>query len=74
MTQFTEAVRLSPNQADAHSNLGAVLSRQGRFDEAKAHFGEALRLNPNHADARKNLELVLRKQREGATPPAGGAK
>ena len=43
-------VRLRPNAADAHSNLGFALRRRSRFDEAMFHFTRAWDLDPlNHA-------------------------
>ena len=54
-----EAVRLKPDFAIAHFNLGCALVEQGQRDEAAQHLREALRLKPNYAEARKKLESVL---------------
>jgi tetratricopeptide (TPR) repeat protein len=48
---YEKAIRLKPNFADAHLNLGAALERLGKKDEAKAHFEEALRLAPASTQA-----------------------
>src|SRR5207245_6387394 len=60
---------VGPNSAGAHCNLGAVLLRQGRFDEAIAHYAAAIRLRSDYvnyfnlanalADAGKSAEAVL---------------
>ncbi len=43
----------------AHTNLGDVLYRQGKLDEAAAHFNEALRLESRYAVTHNNLGVVL---------------
>ncbi len=45
-----------------HNNLGIELAKEGKSEEATAHFIEALRLNPEHADAHNNLGVDLAKQ------------
>ena len=57
--QFQEAIRLKPDCADAHSNLGLAFARKGQFDEAIRQFQEALRLKPDYADAHNNLGLAF---------------
>jgi tetratricopeptide (TPR) repeat protein len=39
-------VRLKPDFAAAHNNLGIVSHAQGQFDQAILHYSEALRLDP----------------------------
>ena len=53
-----EAVRLKPDFAIAHFNLGCVLLEQAKRDEAMTHLREALRLKPDYAEAKKKLESV----------------
>ena len=59
ISQYEEAIRLKPDNANAHNNLGNALRRKGRTGEAIRHFQEALRLKPDYADARKNLDAAL---------------
>jgi tetratricopeptide (TPR) repeat protein len=56
---YQEAVRLKPDYAEAHNDLGIALGTVGRLDEAVLQFGEALRLKPRYAEAHYNLGLVL---------------
>ena len=46
----------------AHYNLGVVRFRQGKFEEAAAHYNEAIRLNPGYAEAHNNLGVVRLRQ------------
>jgi tetratricopeptide (TPR) repeat protein len=64
-TKLAEAERLlrdvareEPELPAAHVNLGTVLERLGRTDEALATYAEALRLDPGHDVARLNLAAL----------------
>ena len=57
-----EAIRLKPDFAYAHANLGVALMRQGKLDEAIAEDREALRLRPDDAATRFNLGTALGRQ------------
>jgi tetratricopeptide (TPR) repeat protein len=57
--EFTEAVRLDPNHADAHRNLGISLAMTGNLPQAAEEFGAAVRLNPEDGKARFNLGVAL---------------
>jgi Flp pilus assembly protein TadD len=59
INEFREALRLNPDYAEAHCNLGAALGTQGRLDEAVTHLQEALRLRPDYPDAQRNLRYTL---------------
>jgi serine/threonine-protein kinase len=43
-----EVVRLKPDDAEAHSDLGIALAMQSKFDEAIAEFRTVKRLDPAH--------------------------
>ena len=60
IAQYTEALRLDPNFAEAHNNLGVALRDRGKLDRAIAHYQQALRLNPDFAAAHYNLGIVLK--------------
>jgi Tfp pilus assembly protein PilF len=53
--EFAEAVRLQPNSALAHYNLGLLLRQRGRNDEAAREFRKALDLDPKFSPAREAL-------------------
>lgn len=46
-----KAVALSPDDADAHYQLGVVRDELGHWDDARAHHDRALAINPNFGPA-----------------------
>jgi tetratricopeptide (TPR) repeat protein len=62
ISHFEAALRIDPNSADAHVNLGIALSGiPGRMPEATRHFEAALRIKPD-PEIRQMLDR-LQKQR-----------
>jgi tetratricopeptide (TPR) repeat protein len=58
--EFQEAVRLTPDSADYHVNLGLALAQMpGRMADAVSEYQTALRIEPNLAAAHLNLGLAL---------------
>lgn len=55
MPLWRDTQRKYPLNARAHNNVGEILFRQQKFDEAIACFREAVRLLPNYVDALNNL-------------------
>jgi tetratricopeptide (TPR) repeat protein len=53
------AVTLSPQDAEAHYNLGNTLKELGRLDEALASYTQAITLKPDFAEAHSNLGGTL---------------
>ena len=56
------AIRLRPDYAEAHNNLGIALASQGQMADAIRQWKEALRLKPDFQDPKVNL------QRAGQAP------
>ena len=67
--QLTEAVRLRPNSANAHNQLGMAFSRFLDVRPAREEFEKALELDPNLAEAHVNVSLIL--AQAGELGPAG---
>lgn len=59
LAEFREAVRLRPDFAAAHNNMGLVLAQSDDDEKAIAQFREAIRINPDYADAHANLGATL---------------
>ena len=49
ITEYREAIRLKPHNAEFHSNLGVALRNKGELDNAIAEFQEAICLKKNYA-------------------------
>jgi len=62
VTLYEHALRVTERNLVAHNNLGNVLARQGKLEEAEHHLREALKLNPQYALAHNNLANVLVKR------------
>tara|TARA_A100001015_G_scaffold307819_1_gene404365 strand:+ start:44 stop:1036 length:993 start_codon:yes stop_codon:yes gene_type:complete len=55
-----KSVELSPQDAEAHNNLGTMLQELGRLDEALASYSHAIALKPDYAEAHYNLGNTLK--------------
>lgn len=62
VSQFSEALRLNAEDANAHYNLGVAFSRQGKFDKAVYHLSETIKIKPHYAEAHNNLGIALAQQ------------
>ena len=58
---FQAALRIQPDSAGIHNNLGALSLEPGRLQDAIEEYRTALRLQPDYPDARYNLEVALSK-------------
>ena len=59
IAEYREAIRLKPDYAEAHDNLGIALEARAKLDEAIAAYREAIRLKPDYAEAHCNLGILL---------------
>ena len=58
LAAYRQAVRLRPDSAEAHNDLGAVLYDVGERDAAVQEYQRALRLQPEFAEAHNNLGVA----------------
>src|SRR5262249_61269329 len=59
VADFDEALRLEPNDAEAHVNRAYVLAARGDYARAVEDYEAALRLDPKNAVAHNNLAWLL---------------
>jgi protein O-mannosyl-transferase len=57
--QFQEALKINPDDANAHTNLGIALVHLGQLPEAIQEYREALQLNANLELTHYNLAIAL---------------
>ena len=53
------AAELSPNDVEAHNNLGVSLQESGQSDGAVASYRRALEIKPDYVEAHYNLGIAL---------------
>jgi tetratricopeptide (TPR) repeat protein len=51
IADFSQAIKLNPNDAYAYNNRGFAYAKKGDYDRALADCDQALKLNPNYANA-----------------------
>jgi tetratricopeptide (TPR) repeat protein len=66
--KFQAAAAEDPNLAEADYNLGVLAEKQGKKDEAIAHYQTALNKKPTLKEAAENLAVIA--QNEGRIPEA----
>ena len=57
------AINLDPSKPYYHYNLGLVLEKEKRLEEAIAAYREAITINPQYVEALANLGNVYRRQK-----------
>ena len=60
---FKEAIRIAPNFAEAHANLGFILDKKGALREAEIHYRISLKLKQNCLEVYLNLGSLLTTQK-----------
>ncbi len=55
---YKKALELEPQQPAIHRNLGLLLARLGRYDEAAAHLRATLQIVPDEPLARETLDAI----------------
>jgi tetratricopeptide (TPR) repeat protein len=59
ISAWEEALKISPDDAKAHNNLGRVLASKGKLEEATTHWQRALEVKPDYAEAHNNLGVAF---------------
>ncbi|BAZ13215.1 tetratricopeptide repeat protein [Calothrix sp. NIES-4071] len=64
IADFTKAIQINPQLAEAYSNRGVVYADQKKSDLAIADFTKAIQINPQLAEAYTNRGLVYKDQKK----------
>jgi len=56
---FQKAIRIQPNYAPAHNNLGIIFNALEEAQKAISSYQKAIRIKPNYAHAHNNLGMVF---------------
>jgi tetratricopeptide (TPR) repeat protein len=56
---LSKAAELNPNDPSVQANLGEILLRQAKFDEAAKYFKRALELDPHQTDPGANRARAI---------------
>ncbi len=59
MVDLTQALRIKPDLAEAHYDMGLAMQRLDRIDEAAAEYRQALKSKPDFPEAYNNLGIAL---------------
>ena len=62
ISSFLEALRMNPDDCEAHNNLGDAHKAQGKLDEAIREYQEALKIAPDQSVAHSNLAKAYQAQ------------
>jgi tetratricopeptide (TPR) repeat protein len=63
VAEYKETIRLKPDDAPAHTDLGAALDDQGQYADAITEDKEAIRLEPDDPHPHYNLGVALAQKR-----------
>ncbi len=55
---YTQALRINPDDADAHTNLGIAYGNLGMYNKAIGSYTQAIGINPDDAKAHYNLGVT----------------
>ena len=60
---YEKTIKMKPDFAEAHKNLGNMFYRLGVIDKAKTHLNKSIILDPSLKEAKINLEIVSEQQK-----------
>ena len=59
INNYKQALKIKPNYAEAHYNMGAALMGKGDPDAAIISYKKALKIKPDYAESHNNIGAVL---------------
>lgn len=59
IVEFEEAIRITPNYAEAYDSLGWLYMNTGEIEKGVAYLQKNIEMNPNYAPAYTSIGLIL---------------
>ena len=59
INHYRRALKIKPDSAEAHNNIGFAQEKRGEASEAITHYKQALRINPKFLNTHMNLGIIL---------------
>lgn len=59
---FAKKVKNTPNNGNLNANMGAILQKEGRFDEALTYYKQAEALDPSNINTRINVGTLYQQK------------
>ena len=56
---YNQVLKIDPNHANAHNNLGVIYQNSGEAEKAKKCYEKAIEINSNYANAHNNLGVMF---------------
>ena len=56
---YNQVLKIDPNHAEAHNNLGTLFNNLREKHKAKSCFEKAIEINPNYAEAHNNFGIMF---------------
>jgi uncharacterized protein YecA (UPF0149 family) len=63
ISEYTKALAIEPDFAEAHYNLALAYAAKGAVDKEISEYKKALAINPDLSEARANLSLAVKTAR-----------
>lgn len=64
---YTKKLNSTPDNAELNSNLGAILQKEGKLDEALKYYQKAEKLNPSSVTTRLNIGTLYQQKKDYAS-------
>lgn len=61
---YRQKLEQTPNDAEVMANLGAILQKQNKFDEALRYYSNAGQLNPSNVTTRLNVGTLYQQKKD----------
>ncbi len=60
---YRQKLQQTPNDAEVMANLGAILQKQNKFDEALQYYSQSAQLNPSNVTTRINVGTLYQQKK-----------